>query len=159
MFKDKKGQGALEYLLIIAGVIIIAIIVIYIIITTGSSNRDKVDVTEERMTRIIDSAIFPPRIKKINCTRPINSNIVTFNVDIFESPTPSINTYCLFLFNTDVNLCKKHSNAQLSYDYNVLTFVLSAGRDTNYYDVSLVSSLYENTISNQSVTSRCVLKW
>ncbi len=152
---NRKGQGALEYLLVIAGVILIAIIVIYIIVTSGSSSRDKVDDSYQKVNNLTDSAIFPPRIKSVTCAYK-DINTIRFNLRIFESPTPGIDTYCLYLSGRDINRCSVYSGATLVYDYNILTNIVAI--DNNTFNLTLISLLDENNFSNPSVSERCTIR-
>lgn len=102
---SKKGQGALEYLLIIGGVLVIAVVVITLIMSTGRSNTDKVNQSEQQHTQLIDSTIIPPMILKVNClsVSAADTNIVvTYN----KSTTAGISQYCLVLNDSITTNCK-----------------------------------------------------
>lgn len=47
MFRDVKGQGALEYLLIIAGAIVVVAIVVAISIKSSDQGKDTLDNTQD----------------------------------------------------------------------------------------------------------------
>jgi len=47
MFRDVKGQGALEYLLIIAGAIVVVAIVIAVSIKSSDQGKDTLDNTQD----------------------------------------------------------------------------------------------------------------
>lgn len=151
MILNKKGQGALEYLLIIGGVIIIAIIVIFIIISTSGSSRDTVDSSQEKMNNITDSAIFPPRIKSSACSFLTDGNI-SFKLNVFESPSKDVSEYCLYVNNKDANVCSviNLGNLDFNYQYNVA--------DNNSFAINLVAKSFNGLISNKSITSNCYIR-
>jgi len=148
---NKKGQGAIEYLLIIAGVIIVAIIVIFIIVSTGSTSRDNVDASQNQLNNITDSAIFPPRIKSSTCSF-LPGNRISFKLAIFESPSKDIKEYCLYVNNIDANVCSviNLGNLDFNYQYNVA--------DKNSFALNLVAKSVNGLISNRSVTSNCYIR-
>ena len=169
---NNKGQGAIEYLLIIGGVIILAIIVIFIIVSTGSSSRDTVDTSQERMDKITDSAIFPPRIKSSACsyrefglydttgepcvigeTDCNTMKVIDFNLTIFESPTPEILDYCYIIDgNSTLMDCVLPEGNKLNFTY------LMQPQDDNAFAINLVARSYSDLISNPSVVSNCYIR-
>lgn len=52
--KDKKAQGALEYLLIIGGAIVLAAIVIAVVINISSTSKGDVKTAQDEYNKIID---------------------------------------------------------------------------------------------------------
>ena len=99
---SKKGQSALEYLLIIGGVLVIAVVVITLIMTTGRSNTEKLNESEQQHSQLIDSTIIPPMILNVNCFESTNKIIITYN----KSSTTGIENYCLVFNDTIKNsLC------------------------------------------------------
>jgi len=54
MFKKKKGQGALEYLLLIGGAVLIAVIVIALLVGMGSQSRDTAQDQANRVQQATD---------------------------------------------------------------------------------------------------------
>lgn len=67
--KDKsKGQGALEYLLIIGGALVVAVTVIVLVVSMSGSNRDKAAAQDETLSAVIDNTITPPIVNIIDCT-------------------------------------------------------------------------------------------
>jgi uncharacterized protein (UPF0333 family) len=102
---SNKGQGALEYLLIIGGVLVIAVVVISLIMSTGRSNTDKVNESEQQHSQLIDSTIIPPMILKVNCLDQGGNDtniIVTYN----RSTTNGVAEYCLVLNESITTNCK-----------------------------------------------------
>lgn len=99
----KKGQGALEYLLIIGGVLVIAVVVISLIMSTGRSNTDKVNESEQQHSQLIDSTIMPPMILNVECN---NSGSDT-EISIFynKSTTSGVAEYCLVLNDSITEFC------------------------------------------------------
>ncbi|PIU02656.1 MAG: class III signal peptide-containing protein [Candidatus Diapherotrites archaeon CG09_land_8_20_14_0_10_32_12] len=57
-FDEKKGQGALEYILIIGAAVLIAAIVIAILVSAGNSGRDDankaIDTVSKKMDDLTD---------------------------------------------------------------------------------------------------------
>jgi hypothetical protein len=151
MILNKKGQGALEYLLIIGGVIIIAIIVIFIIISTSGSSRDTVDSSQEKMNNITDSAIFPPRIKSSACSFLTDGNI-SFKLNVFESPSKDVSEYCLYVNNKDANVCSVINLGNLDFNYQY------SAADNNSFAINLVAKSFNGLISNKSITSNCYIR-
>lgn len=66
--KNTKGQGALEYLLIISGALIVAVTVVVILLSMSSSNRESVAEQDEALTRLIDDSLIPPIVNIVSCT-------------------------------------------------------------------------------------------
>lgn len=154
---NNKGQTAIEYLLIIVGVLLLAIIVIYIIITTGSSSQKNADDSEERLGNIEEGAIFPPRIQSVTCDyNDTDPNTINLVLRIFESPTPNIDTYCLFLSGRDANLCSIYSGSTLNFDYDIASPAIVF--DSNSLDITLIARFDENHFSSQSVSKSCVAR-
>ena len=54
MFKKKKGQGALEYLLLIGGAVLIAVIVIALLVGMGGQSRDTAQDQANRVQQATD---------------------------------------------------------------------------------------------------------
>ena len=54
--KDKKAQGALEYLLIIGGAIVLAAIVIAVVINVSGDSKDTVSGAQEDFNKIVSEA-------------------------------------------------------------------------------------------------------
>ncbi len=52
--KDKKAQGALEYLLIIGGAIVLAAIVIAVVINVSSDSKGDIDTAQDKYKEIIN---------------------------------------------------------------------------------------------------------
>jgi len=53
-FKEKKAQGALEYLLIIGGAIVLAAIVIAIVVNLSSKTKDTANSKFDDLNSILD---------------------------------------------------------------------------------------------------------
>lgn len=68
---NKKGQGALEYLLLIGGAVLIAVIVIALLISMGSRNAEK---AAEQSEGALDK-VLPPIINSVTCTSEDNAII------------------------------------------------------------------------------------
>lgn len=81
IFKNKKGQGALEYLLIISGALIVAVTVVVIIVSMSSSNRDTVSEQDKKLSSVIDNTIVPPIVNIIDC----NNSQIRFSINSSDS--------------------------------------------------------------------------
>lgn len=64
MFKNKKGQGALEYLLLIGGAVLIAVIVIALLVGMGGQNKSNIETQNKKATDVL-SAPVPPTITSV----------------------------------------------------------------------------------------------
>lgn len=67
MIFNLKGQGALEYLLLIAGAILIAVIVIALLIGMGASSRQGVHDNVNNSAQIIDQSLIYPILDSVVC--------------------------------------------------------------------------------------------
>jgi hypothetical protein len=65
--KNVKGQGAMEYLLLIGAAIIIAISVVVLITNMGSSNRKVALDQDKTLTNLLDNALVPPIVVSVDC--------------------------------------------------------------------------------------------
>ena len=99
----KKGQGALEYLLIIGGVLVIAVVVITLIMSTGRSNTDKVNESEQQHSQLIDSTIIPPMILNVECKNAGTGTLISIFYN--KSTTSGVAKYCLVLNDSITEFC------------------------------------------------------
>lgn len=127
---SKKGQGALEYLLILGGVLVIAVVVITLIMSTGRSNTDKVNESEQQHSQLIDSTIIPPMILNVNCIDDDDAIVITYN----KSTTNGISEYCLVL---DESI--RTENCKPPGSDNDLSFTISGLTLGDRHKVSLVA--------------------
>jgi hypothetical protein len=81
--KNQKGQGAMEYLLLIGATIIIAISVIILITNMNASNRDSALEQDKAITEILDNTLVPPIVTTVDCEVGAN---VTINL-VSSSPS------------------------------------------------------------------------
>ena len=58
--KDKKAQGALEYLLIIGGAIVLAAIVIAVVINISKTSKTDVNSAQDKYKDIVDIDVENP---------------------------------------------------------------------------------------------------
>lgn len=65
--KKNKGQGALEYLLIIGGALVIAVIVVTLILSIGKSNNESAIDSQNEFAMMIDNTITPPIVTSVSC--------------------------------------------------------------------------------------------
>lgn len=99
MYKTIKGQGALEYLIIIGAAILVAVIVVSLIISVSRSNSDTATRQNEQFNDMIDNTIIPPMVLNVDCNRAGNKVEVVIN----PSNSPGVTDYCL-VFNNVPNL-------------------------------------------------------
>ncbi|HRS42283.1 MAG TPA: class III signal peptide-containing protein [Candidatus Diapherotrites archaeon] len=65
---NKKGQGALEYLLLIGGAVLIAVIVIALLVGMGSSSKQGAQDNATKTTEMISGTAIAPIINDAYCT-------------------------------------------------------------------------------------------
>lgn len=85
MISSKKGQGALEYLLLISGAVIIAAIVVALLIGMGQSSKQGVHDNATTTAQIIQNAPFAPVLDSVTCK---DDDHVILNYNLFESNQP-----------------------------------------------------------------------
>lgn len=127
---SKKGQGALEYLILIGAAILVAVIVVTIIIGTSSSNRQTSEQTTRSYTDLVTNTILPPMIISVDC----NSDGGTATYIINPSVSSDVNEYCLVQDDV-VNIttgCETLTNNQVIIGGTTLD-------DGNSYRMSLVA--------------------
>lgn len=81
----KKGQGALEYLLLIGGAVLIAVIVVALLIGIGSSSKQGVHDNATTTTQIIQNAPFAPVLDSVICK---DDDKIILNYNLFENNQP-----------------------------------------------------------------------
>jgi uncharacterized protein (UPF0333 family) len=89
---NSKGQGALEYLLIIGGAIVVAVIAVSIIVSISQRNSQNATEKNEQFENFIDNTIIPPMVLNADCNKTAGKVRVIIN----KSPTPDANSYCLY---------------------------------------------------------------
>ena len=94
---NKKGQGALEYLLLIGGAVLIAVIVIALLVGMGSSSRSNTEATADKLTS--QDTVIPPYITNIACSTTTVLND-SYTVALSEGDTATYNYV----------LCKRYQN-------------------------------------------------
>lgn len=72
---NKKGQGALEYLLLIGGAVLIAVIVIALLVGMGSSSNKDAAQGGERINQTISGTAVASVLRSANCTPDKNLSI------------------------------------------------------------------------------------
>lgn len=142
---NKKGQGAMEYLLIIGGAVLVAIVAISIIISISNKNSSKVSDKNEEYEKFIDSTIVPPII--ISCTKIPAKISMVFN----KSPSLGVTEYCLYVNGNYTGTCTKPSGLnEIDINYN------TGGLEI---DVALSARKDDGSISQPSTPSiKCVSK-
>lgn len=74
---NKKGQGALEYLLLIGGAVLIAVIVIALLVGMGSQNASSAKERNDEAIEAIDTPI-PSTITNIQCV-DVNDAVISWS--------------------------------------------------------------------------------
>ncbi len=64
---NKKGQGALEYLLLIGGAVLIAVIVIALLVGMGSSSKKDASQGGDRINQAISGTAIASVLQSANC--------------------------------------------------------------------------------------------
>ncbi|HNW05503.1 MAG TPA: class III signal peptide-containing protein [archaeon] len=64
---NKKGQGALEYLLLIGGAVLIAVIVIALLVGMGSSSKKNASQGGDRINQAISGTAIASVLQSANC--------------------------------------------------------------------------------------------
>jgi hypothetical protein len=93
--KKSKGQGALEYLLLIGGAILIAVIVIALLV--GMGNRNKDSVTDQ--TDKVNDALSTPLAVTINSANPVScvgDDVLTVNITFSEPIAPPVEATTIY---------------------------------------------------------------
>ena len=93
MKNTNKGQGALEYLIIIGAAILVAVIVVSLIISLSRSNADSATQQNEQFDNLIDNTMMPPLVITVDCNKTSSTIVVPIN----PSSSPNIESYCLVL--------------------------------------------------------------
>lgn len=159
MIKNKKGQGALEYLLLIGGAVLIAVIVIALLVGMGGQSRDSAKDQADKASKATDVP-QPASITSVTpgaCTDS-TSGIITLD----WTPLASGGTYTLKAYDytgetaltVDVN-----GTTSAELDASVLNqgniSISGIGECENTYWVEVVT-----TKNNQSVAStRTKFNW
>ncbi|MFA5745336.1 MAG: class III signal peptide-containing protein [archaeon] len=116
-----KGQGAIEYLLIIGGAILVAVIVVSIIISMSSKSTDNTSKQNEKYENFLDNTIISPIILAVDCS----TTAVTFTINL--SPTDGVTEYCVTKEGIpDLSNCRPKANTL------VYTNSMNAGTKYNY---------------------------
>jgi len=133
MFKNIKGQGALEYLIIIGAAILVAVIVVSLIISISRSNADTATNQNEQFGDMIDNTIIPPIVLTVDC------NILSGEISVAINPSnsPGVTEYCL-VFNNVPDLTNCGTTNPLSFtktipDYNSQKISIIAKKGTTAY--------------------------
>lgn len=113
---NSKGQGALEYLLIIGGAIVVAVIAVSIIVSISQRNSQNATEKNEQFENFIDNTIIPPMVLSVDCNKAANRIQVTINA----SPTPDVNSYCLFYEGVpSTDNCKSIGTGTIVYNQSI----------------------------------------
>jgi len=107
MMKKNKGQGALEYLLLIGGAVLIAVIVIALLVGMGGQNKSNIETQNKKATDVL-SAPTPPTITSvavIGCTAgAVGADSFNVRVVFTEAVADTKNiTYKAYLYDSTGN--------------------------------------------------------
>jgi len=128
---NSKGQGALEYLLIIGGAIVVAVIAVSIIVSISQNNSQNATEKNEQFENFIDNTIIPPVVLTVDCNKAKSEIVATIN----KSPTPGVTQYCLVYNNGTPTGCRAlAAGNQLIYsqtiaDYNKQSISIQADKN------------------------------
>lgn len=134
---SKKGQGALEYLIIIGAAILVAVIVVSLIISLSRSNADSATQQNEQFDNLIDNTMMPPLVIAVDCNKTSSTIVVPIN----PSSSPNIEGYCLVL-----NGAPKLTNCvtgnpltftEISMNYDTQSVSIIAKRGNSYSMASM----------------------
>jgi uncharacterized protein (UPF0333 family) len=147
--KNKKAQGALEYLLIIGGALLIAVIVIVLMSGMSRSKVDTVGESEESYQQMVDQTIINPIISEVNCT--------ISDVTIYMSPSPSkgVKGYCLVIDGSSNGYADCNSYVAGSVQFTGFRTALISG-DT--HNISLVAQKNDSYSSSSKPSMRCTVE-
>ncbi|HRT02758.1 MAG TPA: class III signal peptide-containing protein [Candidatus Diapherotrites archaeon] len=163
--KNKKGQGALEYLLIIGGVLLVAIIIITIVLSTSRSSERQASEAAAQVQQIEDVQVQQAIITNADC----NATSDIIRVQYIESVTAGLKKYRFYVY-TDPTSSSSYKTNLLDYnatimgtDFNVmradinnmasLTDTFDMNKDERYY-IS-VTAIKNNVSSPNSVRFSC----
>jgi len=88
--KFNKGQGALEYLLLIGGAVLIAVIVIALLVGMGSSSRKTAQDQADQAGNTINSTAIAAVLNSVSCTGT-TCNVGWINNDPLATNTLVVN--------------------------------------------------------------------
>jgi uncharacterized protein (UPF0333 family) len=145
--KNKKAQGSLEYLLLIAGALVIAVAIIVLITSMNSNRSEDIKEQEKSYSKLIDDTIIPPIIKDVTCDA--SSDEVVLNVS--PSVTNGVKEYCLVIDGDvfDYGVCDTLSSSnQLSFNNSAIDIdededysVSLVAKKNNYYSTQTKPSM------------------
>lgn len=114
---QNKGQGALEYLMIIGAAVAIAVIAVALVFSLSLKNKDTAAEQNEQFDTFIDHAVIPPMVLNVDCNRTANKVLV----QISPSPTRGVTKYCLYYNNSQSTCIAPSTNNTLSFSHSILT--------------------------------------
>ena len=137
---NKKGQGSIEYLLIISGALVVAVLVIVLVTSLSGSNREIVSDAQDQYGYLVDNTIIPPIITDADCNSA--SQIVLLYIN--PSPTDRVKGYVIKV-DGDMNM-----DDILTYNQGVISTTPPTPLDDgNAYKISAIA-LKNNTQSTPS---------
>lgn len=136
--KDQKGQGALEYLLIIGGVLLVAIIIITIVLSTSRSSERQASEAGRQVQQIEDTQVMQGIISNVDC----NATSDFIRVQYQESVTPGIKKYRFYIYPSPTSSAS-YQTRLLDYDVAIM------GTDFNVNDTYYMDGSTLNMTSNE----------
>jgi len=134
MMKKNKGQGALEYLLLIGGAVLIAVIVIALLVGMGGQSRETANTQAENAQQSLD---MPQPASIVNVSENQVSGCVSIDLDVVDGANEG-------------RSCKLNLNWQELGDSGTYTFKLYDYKDDLIYlkDVAFLSTDNTNNTDN-----------
>ncbi|HNW05504.1 MAG TPA: class III signal peptide-containing protein [archaeon] len=127
----QKGQGALEYLILIGAAILVAVIVVSVVLGTSTSGRQSSEETTRSYQELVTNTIIPPTIISVTCIDDKNATYV-----INPSVTKGVTEYCVVV-NGDVNI--DNCVEPTSNNKVLITNISPALTSKTKYNMSLVA--------------------
>ena len=141
--KKQRGQGSLEYLLIIGGALVIAVIVVTLILSLGSNQKVNVENVSKNSKMLIDNTITPPIVTNVVCHT--DKIIVSMN----PSPDPRIKGYRIKKDNLVLNPATflNYSDGQIMWSATIVPEALTVG---DKHKISVIA--YKNDTQSRPST-------
>jgi hypothetical protein len=149
LFKNKKGQGALEYLLLIGGAVLIAVIVIALLVGMGGQSRDTAQDASDKAQQATDVP-QPAQIVSVTALRAECDPTADSNITVNWRPLGEGGSYDLHILDSSNDIIYE----SLDLNPNELSLAIEgidlggASCGDSYY-VKIIT-----TKNNQSVTSQ-----
>ena len=124
----QKGQGALEYLILIGAAILVAVIVVSVLLGTSNSSKQTSEDTTKSYQELVTNTIIPPTIISVSCTDENATYVIN------ESVTSGVTRYCVVI-DGDVNISSSVCAAPTNNTVIITNLSLTSGE----HNMSLVA--------------------